>query len=114
MVNWLVRFPLSLFMPFPAAVAGAMVIGMAVGFYAYRKFVFIGSNRGLSDQLFAFIAVNAVSLRIVTGVSVLMLRGLVTLGAESTFAPAIAHAVGIAAGALSNFYGHKAISFAKV
>jgi putative flippase GtrA len=114
LANWLVRFPLSLFMPFPAAVAAAMIFGMVVGFYAYRKFVFIDSNRGLSEQLLAFIAVNAVSLGIVTGVSVLMLRGLVTLGAESTYAPAVAHAVGIAVGALSNFYGHKAISFAKV
>ncbi len=39
-VNWLIRFPLSLFLPLSAAVAVAYLIGMSVGFTLYRTYVF--------------------------------------------------------------------------
>jgi putative flippase GtrA len=111
LVNWLVRFPLSIVLPFPAAVAVATAIGMTVGFVSYRHFVFPGSARVLGEQLRDFILVNLVSMAIVTAVAVLLADVVFPLAGVSWHTEAIAHAIGIAAGAVSNFYGHRLVSF---
>ncbi len=111
LVNWLVRFPLSLFLPFAAAVATATAIGMVVGFVLYRHLVFPGSQRALGDQLRDFILINLVSMGIVTFVAVVFEDRVLPLIGVTWHAEAIAHAIGIAAGALSNFYGHRHHSF---
>ena len=60
-MNWLVRFPLSMFMPYAAAVTTATVIGMVAGFILYRSLVFHGSQRSLWLQIRDFIGVNIVA-----------------------------------------------------
>jgi putative flippase GtrA len=111
LVNWLVRFPLSQAMPFPVAVAAASVIGMAFGFVGYRKLVFLGSSRTGKGLAAAFVLVNLVSAVLVTLVSTACLQLLDQMFIPAALAEGLSHAVGIAFGAVSNFYGHRKITF---
>jgi energy-coupling factor transport system substrate-specific component len=110
-INWIVRFPLSLFMPFPAAVFFAYLIGMTAGFTLYRAYVFPGSPLPLRVQLGLFLAVNAVGAVIVMGVSVLLLDVAFPALGGVPFAEALAHGTGIGVGAVANFVGHKYLTF---
>jgi putative flippase GtrA len=100
-------------MPFAAAVAVANIIGMACGFVAYRTFVFPASTRPLKRQLADFTVVNLVSMVVVIIVSVIFADYLLpSLGMHWQAQP-ISHAIGIAAGAVTNYFGHRQYSFAK-
>lgn len=111
LVNWLARFPLSLAMPFPFAVAIASIIGMAFGFVGYRKLVFQGSSRTGKGQVATFILVNLASAVLVTIVSMACLQLLKQMFVSNAVTEGLSHAVGIAFGAVSNFYGHRRITF---
>jgi putative flippase GtrA len=111
MVNWLVRFPLSLFMPFPAAVATATAIGMAFGFVLYRRFVFVDSDRSVGHQLRDFLIVNLFSIVVVTAVATAIAAAVMSLTEFRSNVEAAAHFVGIGVGALTNFFGHKWVTF---
>jgi energy-coupling factor transport system substrate-specific component len=113
LVNWLVRFPLSYVMPFAGAVALANVIGMVFGFVTYRLFVFPDSNKPMAHQLRDFIVVNLLSMIVVVLVSVFFASYLLPLLGWSWQVEAISHAMGIGAGAISNYFGHKQFSFAR-
>jgi putative flippase GtrA len=113
LINWLVRFPLSYVMPFAAAVAVANIIGMIFGFVSYRLFVFPDSTRMVTHQVRDFIVVNLVSMIVVVLVSVLFADVLLPLIGWRWQAEAISHAVGIGAGAVSNYFGHRQFSFAR-
>jgi putative flippase GtrA len=111
-VSWLVRFPLSLYMPFPVAVTVATAIGMVIGFFSYKHLVFPGSERALVDQVRDFIIVNLASMAVVTGVATLFVEAILPqFGLITQVEEGLAHAIGVAAGAVSNYFGHKTISF---
>lgn len=112
-VNWVVRFPLSAVMPFAPAVAVANVIGMIVGFVIYRRYVFPGSQREFTHQVRDFIIVNLLSMIVVVAISVIFADHLLPILGLTWQVEAIAHAIGIAAGAVSNFFGHRQFSFAR-
>jgi putative flippase GtrA len=111
LITWIVRFPLSIFMPFPLAVAVATMIGMLFSFVAYKYFVFPGSARALGNQLRDFILVNIVGITIQTGVAVALDSTILPILGIVSHSEAIAHAIAIAVGAVSNFYGHRYVSF---
>lgn len=104
------RFPLSAVLPYALAVLGAAAIGMAFGFVAYRRVVFTGSDRSGAAQLRDFLLVNGVTTVLVTIVAMLSREVLVLLVALGT-AEALAHAIGIGAGAAANYVGHGRITF---
>jgi putative flippase GtrA len=110
-INWLVRFPLSLFLPFSAAVLVAYAIGMTAGFTLYRAYVFPGSDRALGPQVAIFLAVNAAGALVVWSVAV----GLVDWVFPDigyTFMPeGTGHGIAIGVGAAANFLGHKFLTF---
>jgi energy-coupling factor transport system substrate-specific component len=111
-VNWAVRFPLSLVMPFWAAVAVAMGIGMCVGFVIYRRYVFPGSSRRLWKQVRDFIAVNGVGIVVTLAVAVGLKQLLLPHALfEEVVLEALCHAAGIAAGAVANYFGHRDVTF---
>ena len=112
LLNWLVRFPLSYVMPFAGAVTIANVIGMAFGFVAYRHFVFPGSSRLLAHQLRDFVVVNIFSMVVVVAVSVVFVSYVLPLMGLRWQIEAMSHAIGIAAGAVTNYFGHRQFSFA--
>jgi energy-coupling factor transport system substrate-specific component len=112
-INWLVRFPLSLFMPYLISVVAATAIGMAFGFIIYSLYVFPGSVRSPVAQVRDFIAVNLFSMAVVASTAGLLNHAIFPL-IEFAFAPeAVAHALGIAAGAATNFIGHRTLTFAR-
>ena len=90
-INWLVRFPLSLVLPFPAAVFVAYLIGMSAGFTLYRAY-----------------ALGAV---VVMAVSLALLDHLLPAVGWRLLPEAVAHGTAIGVGAVANFFGHKYLSF---
>lgn len=110
-INWLVRFPLSLAMPFPAAVFVAYLIGMCAGFTLYRAYVFPNSPQPVAVQASLFLLVNAFGAVVVMGVSLALLDHILPLIGWWLLPEAVAHGTGIAIGAVVNFIGHKYLSF---
>ena len=112
LVNWLIRFPLSLILPFDAAVAAAYVFGMFIGFFLYRHWVFPPTGSALSSQVLRFIAVNVLG----AGVAIITAPQLASFAAEAGLSHqtslALGHAAALALGALINYFGHKLITFA--
>jgi energy-coupling factor transport system substrate-specific component len=111
-LNWLVRFPLSMALPFSAAVALSYAIGMTAGFLLYRRWVFAGSSISPVAQFMRFAAVNAVTALIVLAVAMALATSLQQMGVPMQWAEACGHATAIAIGASINFFGHKFVSFA--
>ncbi len=112
LVNWLVRFPLSLVLPFQIAVAIAYCVGMTLGFVLYQKWVFPGSTSSLRRQIVMFCAVNAVGLVTVVATADVVRQAIVQSGlAQAGAASAVAHLTAIAIGACVNFLGHRVGTF---
>ena len=112
-INWLARFPLEEIMPFWAAVLGALAIGMVCGFWLYELWVFPGSPRPLAYKIRDFLAVNAVTQAVMFVVAVALRSLAIQIGMEARWASAGAHFLGIAAGAIVSFFGHRSVTFGK-
>ncbi|MGP8233557.1 MAG: GtrA family protein [Methylovirgula sp.] len=111
-INWLVRFPLSIVLPFSAAVAIAYMIGMVAGFLLYSRWVFPPTSIPLASQIGRFIAVNIAGGVAVVILAPLLARSLESGGFDQGAAQAIGHGLAIAIGAVINYFGHKLITFA--
>lgn len=110
-LNWIIRFPLSMFMPYAAAVTLATAIGMVAGFFLYRSLVFQGSSRSIWLQVRDFIGVNIVA-GVITVLSALVISsGPWWPDAYRHYAPGASHMAGIGIGAVVNFFGHKLFTF---
>ena len=113
-INWLVRFPLSLVLPFPAAVFVAYLIGMSAGFTLYRAYVFPNSARPVAAQAALFLIVNAFGAVVVMVVSLVLLDHVLPAIGWHFLPEALAHGTAIGVGAVANFFGHKYLSFRAV
>jgi energy-coupling factor transport system substrate-specific component len=111
LVNWLIRFPLDVVLPYAGAVAFAAVAHMVCSFMLYRSWVFPGSRRRFAEQVRDFVLVNLVGMAVTVGVSVFLRQILVSLAAEPWIAAAGAHIVGIASGAVAGYLGHGRVTF---
>jgi len=112
LLNWLVRFPFGLFLPYTTALIAAQAVGMAYGFIIYRNWAFRSSGeRSVVAELRDFLAVNAAGAVVTIALAVAAKAGLLLLGVPATIAEGVAHAGGIAAGAVVNFLGHKHMTF---
>ena len=111
LVNWLVRFPVELVLPYFAALLVSTCIGMTCGFLLYRAWVFPGSTRPLAGQVRDFILVNLTGQAAMLGVAALLRELLILAQVETLVAGASAHALGIAVGAVVNFLGHRHVTF---
>jgi len=114
LVNWAVRFPLSLVMPFPAAVAVAYAIGMSVGFSLYRRHVFPGAGKPLAYQATMFVTVNLVTAMLVMAVATSLVAAPFLEPLPLQMREGLAHGVAIGLGAVVNFIGHKLLTFVEV
>ncbi|KMO42582.1 sugar translocase [Methylobacterium variabile] len=112
-INWLSRIALSWVLPYWASMLVAYGIGMAAGFWLYRTFVFRGATGRLPRQAAVFVAVNAAGAGVVLGVSTLLIAALTAVlpALPLPVAEALGHGVGIAAGAVSNYFGHQILTF---
>ncbi|SFK94414.1 Putative flippase GtrA (transmembrane translocase of bactoprenol-linked glucose) [Pseudovibrio ascidiaceicola] len=111
-VNWLLRIALSVVMPFWLAVLLAYFIGMSVGYTLYKHFVFVGAQKpeSVKRQILIFLGVNLCSALIVLGLSV-GLNAMLMTTLPVFIAQAFAHGFAIAIGAVTNYLGHKVITF---
>jgi len=114
LVNWVARFPLSLLLPYPVAVAAALAIGMVYGFVIYRQWAFgSAGTRSIFLEIRDFIAVNAAGGAVTIVVATAVNWALARLHLPSVAAEGAAHALGIGLGAVVNYIGHKHITFRK-
>jgi energy-coupling factor transport system substrate-specific component len=111
LINWLVRFPLALVLPGNTAIVVAYAIGMSAGFALYRRYVFPGSTMPVGRQIAVFLAVNAVGALVVLGITTAVLAILPTELAPHFVREGFAHGFAIGVGAVSNFFGHKLLTF---
>ena len=111
LINWLVRFPIELVLPFFAAVVAATIVGMTCGFVLYRAWVFPGSSRPIGGQVRDFILVNLAGQAAMLVVAALTRYLLVSIDIGPVLASASAHGLGIAIGAVVNYLGHRHVTF---
>ena len=110
-VNWLARFPLELIMPFALAVLGALAVGMTCGFLLYDRWVFPGSARPIAAKIRGFIAVNVATQVVMFVLSVALREAALRAGIAPLPAGAGAHMLGIGAGAIVSYLGHRSLTF---
>ena len=110
-LSWVIRFPLNVFMTYPQAVLAATAISMVYSFVLYRTWVFPGSERHLRQQIRDFAIVNLFAMMATVNIAVMMEPVIENAGLPDTVARALAHALGIAGGAVLNYLGHRLITF---
>jgi energy-coupling factor transport system substrate-specific component len=111
-VNWLSRFPLGLVLPFSMAVVAAYLVGMAVAFVLFSRYVFPSSPRPLAEQAKFFVAVNVAGVAQVWLVSIALARHLFPMiGFVGPFAEPVAHGLAIGVPTISSYFGHRFLTF---
>jgi energy-coupling factor transport system substrate-specific component len=110
-VNWAARFPLNEIMPFGAAVIAAYAIGMVVGFFLYRFFVFEAREGNAHDQLWKFLVVNLVGAVEVWALAMLSVHWLAPAIGWTTWVEPVSHAAAIGVGAATSYVGHRLLTF---
>jgi putative flippase GtrA len=112
LVNWLSRFPLERTMPFPAAVAVAYMIGMAVAFTLFRRFVFPASPQPLERQVKFFVLVNLAGIAQVWAVAMALVYSVFPMiGFTGPLAEPLGHAIAIGVPTISSYFGHRLLTF---
>lgn len=111
LVNWGARFPLNEVMPFGWAVICAYAVGMVVGFFLYRFFVFEARQGDARDQLWKFVVVNLVGAAEVWLLAILFARWLLPAIGWTLWVEPIAHATAIGIGAATSYLGHRLLTF---
>lgn len=112
LVNWLSRFVLERVMVFPAAVAVAYVIGMAIAFLLYRRFVFPDSPQSLRRQVKLFILINVIAIAQVWAASMaLVYYAFPSIGFVGPLAEPLGHGVAIGVPTISSYFGHRFLTF---
>ena len=108
--HWLSRIFLSLWLPFPWAVAIAYFIGMSVAFALNSIFVFPNSTRPRVLQARDFALVNLAFLPVVWAASIYLNYLLKSVGV-ARHSEEIAHAIAISLPLLGTFLIYKFIAF---
>ncbi len=113
LVNFLARIALNQVMSFRWAVFVAYLIGMLTAYLLSRFFVFEPSGRHPAHELFWFSMVNIAAVAQVWLISVGLAEYLFPAIGFGFHPEAIAHAIGLAVPAVTSYFGHKTLSFAK-
>lgn len=110
-INLVTRFLLSTVLLYEIAVALAYLVGMAVAFLLFRRFVFKGGENWAAE-LRRFILVNVFAFVLVWVVSVGLGRFLFPLIGFRRHAMDVAHLIGVLCPAVSSYIGHQRYTFA--
>jgi energy-coupling factor transport system substrate-specific component len=112
-INWLARMALSFVLPLESATLVAYSIGMFAGFFLYRHLVFRRATGSIGQQVMLFLAVNALGAVVVLAATLGLkaLIGLVVPGLTPFIVETLAHGLAIGIGAVSNYLGHRALTF---
>ncbi len=110
-INFGARIILSHWLSFPIAIVLSSLLGLTTAFVLNRQFVFAGSAKPLGEQMFWFVAVNALALGQTLLISLLLANYALPLLGLSWHPEEIAHALGIIAPIFTSYIGHKRVSF---
>jgi len=110
-VNFFSRILYGFFMNFSLSIFMAYLTGMVVSFFLTKHFVFKLSSRSLYSSCFWFLLVNSMTALLVWSVSLGLSDHLLPLLGINTFRHEIAHAISLGIPVVSNFIGHKHLSF---
>ncbi|MET0313708.1 MAG: GtrA family protein [Hansschlegelia sp.] len=111
LVNWGARFPLGEVMSFGASVVVAYAIGMVVGFFLYRFFVFEAHDGHAGSQLWKFVVVNVIGAAEVWALALLFVHWLAPTVGWTLWVEPISHAAAIGIGAATSYVGHRLLTF---
>jgi len=110
-LNFGARFLFSVWLPYPAAVSLAFVVGLVSGFLLMRRYVFAGASLGLAPQVLRYLGVNAIAFVQTLGISVLLVRWFGDGAGGDAGLEALAHAVGLVVPVITSYAGHRLATF---
>jgi putative flippase GtrA len=111
LANFGSRFLFGIFLPYLASIILAFFVGLLVGFFLMRSFVFSQSRRTSSKQAYYFVLVNLIGLVVTVAVSLVVARFAGWFVADTKIDEAIGHLTGVCAPVLLSFYAHKYVTF---
>jgi len=109
--NYGSRFLFSAWLPYPAAITCAYLVGMAVAFALMRQYVFSGAGQPMLPQVAKFAIVNLLALLQTLVVSLVLARWVLPAVGVREHVEAIAHLVGVAVPVFTSFVGHRQATF---
>jgi putative flippase GtrA len=109
--NYGSRFLFSAWMPYPAAITCAYLVGMAVAFVLMRQYVFSGAGQPMLPQVVKFAVVNLLALLQTLVVSLVLARWMLPGLGVREHVEAIAHLVGVVVPVFTSFIGHRQATF---
>ena len=109
--NYGSRFLFSAWLPYPAAITCAYLVGMAVAFALMRQYVFSGAGQPMLPQVAKFAIVNLLALLQTLVVSLVLARWVLPAMGVGEHVEAIAHLVGVAVPVFTSFVGHRQATF---
>ena len=98
-------------MPFDAATLCAQFVGLIVGYYLYRTFVWTNTTQSVRATIAPFVAVNLASVVVVLLVAIAVRMLLIKLYGITEVVDLIAHSIGILCGAGVSLVGHRTFTF---
>jgi putative flippase GtrA len=109
--NYGSRFLFSAWLPYPAAITCAYLVGMAVAFALMRQYVFSGAGQPVLPQVAKFAIVNLLALLQTLVVSLVLARWVLPAMGVREHVEAIAHLFGVAVPVFTSFVGHRQATF---
>jgi putative flippase GtrA len=105
------RYLFELFGPFELALIGANAVGVITAFFMNRWFVFQSRSEAVFAEGTRFLLVNLVGIALAWVVAVVLYRVLFPAWGIAWHADLLAHAIGIAAPVLPNYFAHRCWTF---
>jgi putative flippase GtrA len=105
------RFIFSLWVRYEWAVLLAFVVGLAVGFFLMRTYVFDARRKPLGPQLVGFVAVNLFAALQTFVISVLLARWTLPVVHVESYAQALGHFAGVVTPIITSYFGHRLVTF---
>ena len=105
------RFIFSLWVRYEWAVLLAFLVGLAVGFFLMRTYVFDARRKALGPQLAGFAAVNLFAALQTFVISVLLARWVLPVVRVESYAEALGHFAGVVAPIITSYFGHRLVTF---
>jgi putative flippase GtrA len=104
----------SHWLPYPAAIVLAYLVGMLTGFLLFKFFVFNGAkSKRVVRETFWFIAVNAFALLQTLGISIGLADYVFPWLGMHFYPYDAAHCIGVAFPVITSFFGHNCLTFSK-
>ena len=111
LLNFGSRILFNIWFGFSLSVVLAYLIGMITAFFLARIFVFKTGEQALGKSMIFFALVNVVAIAQTWGISVGLVYYIFPVLGVTTFAPELAHGIGVAVPVFTSYIGHKKWSF---